>query len=1426
MVALVCLLWGLPALAGSSRAELEDRLQTALRQLQQASELHDLVAAGDLDQAKAEYAAAIAEHKGLLAELESLRASSPQHAALAEKTEQAKRRRDRAFMVFATMTSTGTASTQADLGRAQAQVQAIEAELAELPAEPLAQVAPASDTPATAVAPALPPVLFPKAAQPNPVTPPAPATFASQTVCDTEVWSMQGVPWRPTTLAAVLSAPAPQAADLAFSDESYRALLGRVQAVLAELYAPMSFPQQSRFQSLWAPFYDYPNAADHRYFSALLPLLDQYLRLLATLKAGDLAQQDSLLAVAMAGALKDEGGVRAGLDMAYVQVQQSRTQQQALTQVVGQIKALGDPPNPLAERCAARHRHAQARAALAPDTLGVYVLRRAWQTLAPPNPNERERPTVQITSDHSLQARAPRFDGDRQIGTLVKHYEWDVPTVLRFDEVFNGEVRIKDLGSQGSFDGRDHFRLSWKLWDFEPCVAALAEFRDLGACTPKVFTFAGVGPHLEEREGTVALRDDSMYPEYPDRLIRVRTERDPPTPSIGLLVDLDLAVRFIYQYQYDPDPQARSSLGLSDPGAAASAQLAADPALAISESITQHQAVLSAIETTLTAWESELQQTLAALGSTRADAASAKRLAELEDRVLMQKANRQAEYDAIATLERGTLVHTRSAWDDRTQQLFRERIVAESEHLSKIVRAADRLPQMARLLGGSEGEALASATLSQIHLAFAQIDPLPALRQIGVDLQNRIEVQSNQAQRELGRAERAAAIVEWTRSGADAAIFVGAFLATGGSSVAMVYGVGTGFGDGGWSKAIENGSRSASQTVDVMWAGYAGYYARDPKTGVYRGWRGAAEDAGMVFAVNLAMGQMAKRLFGADAPVPVGAAPPRPAGKPATGPRFEAFKSSDERYADDLAAVAARFPGRPASDPAVMAARAAVEQRHAVIAKRQQLQQELDQITRDFEKLIPAGARRADGSVDPSHPQYQAVRSQWDQAMQTAWTKHNVDYQKRMEMHVKALEAAGLSKAAAETRRLIAGEKQRPVSESGAEMDLSGGVPGSIKSDIDFTENAPGSARKFIAEMEKQGATVIEYPDRYVITDTDTTLWKRPAAYGDAVGSSAWSARIELDTYAGSDKFPTPGGVFFTTGGKAGVADAKGAVLSNLKKATEAGIGNAAGADLHVVGKSTTKIIEIANSTSGGPPLQSPKLLAKAQAMREHRTPEQAGVVTFGNPAALKAREQAAFLAESRELIARAYLQAANTSRAMAARRQLDLAAALARGEHRLAAKLRYDLAITRGANDAALANLAKQDPELIASILRFEAQHSNADLGTLKGSPAPGGIGVGWLWTRQWDGSSHQPPAATSTGKLPPSAELNALGSRCQKAASALDARLATLPANSPEAKHFLQLQSLLRSGATDPANALGVVRRMTGYELATVLSEIEAGK
>ena len=1309
------------------------------------------------------------------------------------------------------------------------------------PPPPAPATVPASvgNTPAQAAtsgASGLPPIALPPLPRPSAVNLPAPR-FASQQACNIEYWSMAGAPWG----GAKASSSPPTAADNAFTDAEYRALVSRVQAAIAQLYAPMTATQQTRFEALWAPFHDYPNAADQRYFAAFLPLMDEYLRLRAAIAAVDVAQQDALLAASVAAALGDEAGVRDALDLGFMQVQQAREHEMALYGVQRQMRDLGDAPNPLAERCAARRRHQQARAALQPAN-GVYVLSETWHALAPAS-RDPERTEVTVRGDRAVTAssariemRTPQVESGAarapdpvavEIGRVSVAIDWDVPPMFALDEAISGEIRIRDAGSRGDLERRGYIVVAYKLLRDDACVPALVNFREdpstnterYGAVCQNRLGVYGDGIEIRQRNGTHALRNAAALaaPEGPLRAASVAGR--PPQPSLLIVVDIDSTARFFYRYRLRDASEATALANPEQLGQAGSQrEPAPDPQAAIAEAIAQRRALVDALGQLEASWQRELDAVRAGVANRPATAAETEQIAQLEQRVLQQQANRQAELDAIATLQTGVIVRTPSAWDRRETERFRQRIIDESAQLTRLLHVAAALPRLARM--ASDGGRLHAATLQQMREALAQPDPMPAMQRIGASVRAHFEGEQAVALAEKERADWRYTIPAWTRTGADAAMFLGAMLGGGGAMLVGSYGVGTGYFDGGARQAAENGVRSASQVVDVVWGAWQGYFARDPATGQWRGWAGAAESTATMFVMNVVTGRVAAHLHGGKLPADVPIPQPRAGAKPRQGPEFAAFKTGEQRLADDLAALERQHAGKPANDPQRIAAQAEIERRHKIVLQRQRYDAARAEATRRHEATIPPEARRADGSVDTNHPGYRKARAAWEQELQQIAAQHNADYQQRIAEHADALEAAGAHNAAAELRAQIAGQAPRKRAQSNAELDMSGGLPQSIKSDIDLTEYAPGSARRFADAMRKRGHHVEEYADRYVITDTDTTVWKLPPAVQDMPGSGAWMARVHLDTFAGSDKFPTPGGVHYTTGGAAGVADPKGAVISNLKKGTEAGLGRTDHVDLHVIGKSTVKIVEVANSSTDGAPLSAPALLAKATGMRKHQLPEQAGVVTFGASPAAKSREQAAFLQESRKLVTQAYLRAAKKSAQLNAQRQLQLAQALAAGDRATAARLRYELQISRGANEAALDNLGQQDPQLIAQILRAEAAASSGELGQLAGDPPSSAPGVGWLWSRAWRGDGHQPPALPAT-PLPPIPALDALGRRCGQASAKLTEQLKVMPPQGAEAKHLAQLQQLLAAGAGDPAGAIASVRRHTGYELATVLQQ-----
>lgn len=1343
----------------------------------------------------------------------------------------------------------GTASASPPVAASGASVPTPAASAAP-PATPPAATAPSAATATAAIPPpvaqapgaaampsatGLPPIALPPLPRPSSQSAP-PAHFAAQQACNVEYWSMAGAPWGKAGPAA---AP-PTAADNAFTDAEYRALVSRVQAAIAQVYAPMTAAQQARFDALWAPFHDYPNAADQRYFAAFLPLADEYLRLRAAIAATDVAQQDALLAASVAAALGDENGVRDALDLGFLQVQQAREHEMALYGVQRQMRDLGDAPNPLAERCAARRRHEHARQALQPAN-AVYVLSETWHALAPAS-NDPERTEVTIRGDRAVAATSARVemrtpeaapDARRapdpvavEIGRVSVEIDWDVPPMFALDEAITGDIRIRDAGSRGDLSRRGHVVLAYKLLRDDACVAPLVNFREdpatnverYGAVCQNRLGVHGEGIEVRERSGTHAVRNTNVLVAPQQALSALTVAGRPPQPSLLIVVDIDSTARFFYRYRLRDASEASALANPEQLGqAGAQREPAPDPQAAIAEAIAQRRAVADALQQLEARWQRDLEAARAATAGRQPNPAEAEQIAQLEQRVLQQQANRQAELDAIQTLQTGQIVRTPSAWDRRESERFRQRIVEESAQLTRLLHVAAALPRLARMAG--DGGRLHATTLQQMREALAQPDPLPAMQRIGDSVRAHFEGEQATALAAKERADWRYTIPAWTRTGADAAMFLGAMLGGGGALLVGSYGVGTGYFDGGALQAAENGVRSASQIVDVVWGAWQGYSARDPATGQWRGWAGAAENAATMFVLNVVTGRVAAHLHGGKLPADVPIPQPRTGAKPRQGPEFAAFKTGEQRLADDLAALERQHAGKPANDPQRAAAQAEIQRRHTIVLQRQRYDAARAEATRRHEATIPAEARRADGSVDTSHPGYQKARAAWEQELQQIAAQHNAGYQQRIADHADALEVAGAHNAAAELRAQIAGQAPRKRAQSGAELDLSGGLPQSIKSDIDLTEYAPGTARRFADAMRQRGHHVEEYADRYVITDTDTTVWKLPPAVQDTPGSGAWMARVHLDTFAGSDKFPTPGGVHYTTGGAAGVADPKGAVISNLKKGTEAGLGRNENVDLHVIGKSTVKIVEVANA-SGGPPLSAPALLVKAAGMRKHQLPEQAGVVTFGATPAAKAREQAAFLQESRKLVIQAYLRAAQKSAQLNAQRQMQLAQALAAGDRARAARLRYELQISRGANEAALDNLAQQDPQLIAQILRSEAAASRGELGQLAAGHPPSAPGVGWLWSRIWRGDSHLAPPVPATA-LPPIPELDALGRRCNQAAAKLAAQLKTVPPQSADAQHLKQLQALLAAGAGDPANAIASVRRHTGYELATVLQQ-----
>ncbi len=123
------------------------------------------------------------------------------------------------------------------------------------------------------------------------------------------------------------------------------------------LYGEMSAADEQKFQAAWAPLFDYPTPAAVDYLNKLNPLLGQFL-------AG--REAFTRTAAAVNAAMYDAAlGVAANTRDAYIdalaradrQGQVLRSLEAGLTQVAARIQELGNPPNPLAAKCAAQERY-------------------------------------------------------------------------------------------------------------------------------------------------------------------------------------------------------------------------------------------------------------------------------------------------------------------------------------------------------------------------------------------------------------------------------------------------------------------------------------------------------------------------------------------------------------------------------------------------------------------------------------------------------------------------------------------------------------------------------------------------------------------------------------------------------------------------------------------------------------------------------------------------------------------------------------------------------------------------------------------------------------------------------------------------------------------------------------------------------------
>ncbi|WP_412851370.1 hypothetical protein [Ectothiorhodospira shaposhnikovii] len=140
----------------------------------------------------------------------------------------------------------------------------------------------------------------------------------------------------------------------------YTALISIAMEGTRAMMGPMSSADEARFEAYWKPYFDFPDASIIAYFKAAIPLLSEFVVLRqAQAKAAE-AFDDAWEEAMLAAAYDSEADTRAALNLALMQQDYMRALQARMDDVTRAMDALGDPPDPVEQKAEAARRHQSA----------------------------------------------------------------------------------------------------------------------------------------------------------------------------------------------------------------------------------------------------------------------------------------------------------------------------------------------------------------------------------------------------------------------------------------------------------------------------------------------------------------------------------------------------------------------------------------------------------------------------------------------------------------------------------------------------------------------------------------------------------------------------------------------------------------------------------------------------------------------------------------------------------------------------------------------------------------------------------------------------------------------------------------------------------------------------------------------------------
>ena len=665
---------------------------------------------------------------------------------------------------------------------------------------------------------------------------------------------------------------------------------------------------EESFQKAWAPLFDFPSRRVVAYLDKLNPLLVEFLGLREAIGVS-LANFEYLRFEAeMAANWGADGDADSYIHQIGAMLPALKQQQARLKKVAQAVKSLGDPPNPQEDKCRARRNFKDALDALKPPGQGAWVLSKTWtQTL-----NKMAHETITTNQVDFKDNHGVALSVVPQKNLFSKQYYDKWPDmIIRW--AFGFSPPPKALGPD------QRLMISGYLADAGTTYLGHAQLTGILTSTHPVFDYALVGQvmhtlkpehkingvyrsqalqsyelgGLKQKWPGMSKNRAGKYPPWSKGFKAMPDMSKPKEPQFAFrqikrgekdwTFTLEVRIRsnyitwaVYYQYTFDPLAPTPDPMPLPRQFTLKDNKIAQEPFKIVKTASKTKNAAEEPTEADLKKQKIEyhqnqikiLQEDITRYQAILAKAKDPAGRAPIENLLLGKTADIQGQLDAIAFIQSGNYVRTRTGWDEMVAGQMRANSRQEAAELMKPFTSIQTMERVFTLLPPKDR----LQNRSWAEKSWREAGDDPAKRKAVVRAIAKRAASLNQAEAYLAEAEAANATgvidtLESYQYMAHLTMYAAPFV-VGASPVAMAYGfasgaisgyhgqdmIGAGY-KGATGAAINSVVSAASYlapSVDYVLSFYHGATQLDDKGNPAGVW-GGVKAAGMTFIERKAM---------------------------------------------------------------------------------------------------------------------------------------------------------------------------------------------------------------------------------------------------------------------------------------------------------------------------------------------------------------------------------------------------------------------------------------------------------------------------------------------------------------------------------------------------------------------------------------------